>query len=253
MGFRSRPVVARPLRREPMVRRGRVTGRWSTSPEGRTIATPGSFPVAQVGDGASLGVDVIGWREVPHDPSVLGGMALGSLPGIEQLLLRRPPGLAGADCERALYLARRRAERAFRERSIDCYIVSMSVQTVVYKGLIMAHQLEHFYHDLNDPSMVSSFAMVHSRFSTNTLGSWKLAHPYRYIIHNGEINTLRGNINWMVARQASMESPLFGDDLTKLFPIIWPGQSDTACIDNAFELMLHTGRPLHHVMMALIT
>ena len=100
--------------------------------------------------------------------------------------------------------------------------------------------------------MVSSFVLVHSRFSTNTLGSWKLAHPYRYIIHNGEINTLRGNINSMVARQGNMESPLFGDDLPKLFPIIWPGQSDTASIDNAYELMLHTGRPLHHAMMALI-
>ena len=158
--------------------------------------------------------------------------------------------------ERKLFVIRKVAEREVLDAGLvdggEFYVCSLSSKLIVYKGLLMGTQLGGFYKDLADPLVASSFALVHSRFSTNTLGSWKLAHPYRYIVHNGEINTLRGNINWMVARQNAMASPEFGDDLDKLFPIIWPGQSDTACIDNAYELMLHTGRPLHHTMMALI-
>ncbi|MEE8519024.1 MAG: glutamate synthase large subunit, partial [Dehalococcoidia bacterium] len=158
--------------------------------------------------------------------------------------------------ERKLYVIRKVVERRVLDEATDesdtFYVCSLSSRLVVYKGLIVSTQLEGFYRDISDELMVSSFVLVHSRFSTNTLGSWKLAHPYRYIVHNGEINTLRGNINWMAARQGTMESPLFGDDMEKLFPVIPPDQSDTACLDNAFELMMHTGRPIHHVMMALI-
>ena len=132
------------------------------------------------------------------------------------------------------------------------YISSLSSTKVVYKGLLIAHQLERFYQDLNDKSMVTSFALIHSRFGTNTLGSWKLAHPYRYIIHNGEINTLRGNINWMAAREAALSSPLLGEQVGKLLPIVSPAQSDTATFDNVLELLLATGRSLPHALMMMI-
>ena len=133
----------------------------------------------------------------------------------------------------------------------DFYISSLSSTKVVYKRLIMAHQLEHFYHDLNDESMVTSFALIHSRFSTNTLGSWKLAHPYRYIIHNGEINTLRGNINWMAAREAALSSPMLGERVRKLLPVLSPAQSDTATFDNVLDLILAMGRSLPHALMMI--
>ncbi len=198
----------------------------------------------------------LGWRDVPVDPSVIGYVARECQPVIRQLFIGMGPGSDSAAFERKLFVIRKVAEREVLNAGLsggdEFYVCSLSSKLVVYKGLLMGTQLGGFYKDLADPLVASSFALVHSRFSTNTLGSWKLAHPYRYIVHNGEINTLRGNINWMVARQNAMASPEFGDDLDKLFPIIWPGQSDTACIDNAYELMLHTGRPLHHTMMALI-
>ena len=198
------------------------------------------------------GVEVIGWRETPHDPSVLGGLALESLPGIEQLLLRRPPGLGGADCERALYLARRQAERAFRERSIDCYVVSMSSQLVVYKGLMVAPQLAAFYPDLEDERTVASVALFHQRFATNTLPNWKLAQPFRLVAHNGEINTLLGNRNWMSAREPELTSAVWGDQIEDLLPVIWPIGSDTASLDEALELLTASGRDILHAMMMLI-
>ena len=198
----------------------------------------------------------LGWRDVPVDPSVIGYVARECQPVIRQFFIGMGPGSDSAVFERKLFVIRKVAEREVLDAGLsgggEFYVCSLSSKLVVYKGLLMGTQLGGFYKDLADPLVVSSFALVHSRFSTNTLGSWKLAHPYRYIVHNGEINTLRGNINWMLARQNAMASPEFGDDLDKLFPIIWPGQSDTACIDNAYELMLHTGRPLHHAMMALI-
>ena len=198
----------------------------------------------------------LGWRDVPVDPSVIGYVARECQPVIRQLFISKGPGSDSAAFERKLFVIRKVAEREVLDTGLlsgdEFYVCSLSSKLVVYKGLLMGTQLGGFYKDLADPLVASSFALVHSRFSTNTLGSWKLAHPYRYIVHNGEINTLRGNINWMVARQNAMASPEFGEDLDKLFPIIWPGQSDTACIDNAYELMLHTGRPLHHTMMALI-
>ena len=206
---------------------------------------------------AEEGQRVLGWRDVPVDPSDIGVTARDVQPVIRQVFVARGPGIGDPlHFERKLYVIRKVVERRVMESGIeeadDFYLCSLSCNRVVYKGLLMGTQLKGFYLDLSDPALVSSFALVHSRFSTNTLGSWKLAHPYRFIIHNGEINTLRGNANWMAARQATMASPLFGDDVSKLSPVITPGASDTAALDNAFELLLLGGRPLHHVMMMMI-
>ena len=203
------------------------------------------------------GQRLLGWRDVPLDDGGIGQVARQVQPRIRQIFVARGPDMADQEqLERKLYVIRKVVERRVAESGIeqaeDFYVACLSANRVVYKGLLMGTQLQGFYLDLQDPALVSSFALVHSRFSTNTLGSWKLAHPYRHICHNGEINTLRGNINWMVARQGSMASPLFGDDLPKLFPIITPGASDTASLDNAIEFLLHTGRSLPHVMMMLI-
>ncbi len=199
----------------------------------------------------------LGWRDVPVDSGSIGRDARDCQPRIRQFFVGQGPDIAdGEHFERKLFVIRKvvenRAVEADFEEADYFYLCSLSSRLLVLKGLLIGTQLKGFYTDLSDPLIVTSFALVHSRFSTNTLGSWKLAHPYRYIVHNGEINTLRGNSNWMFARQGSMESPLFGDDLEKAFPIIGPGQSDTACFDNAFELMLRTGRPMHQAMMALI-
>ncbi|MCH8974532.1 MAG: glutamate synthase subunit alpha, partial [Chloroflexi bacterium] len=199
----------------------------------------------------------LGWRDVPVDAAGIGRVARDCQPAIRQFFVGQGPETDDqAAFERKLFVIRKVIERGVLDADIEeadtFYVCSLSSKVLVLKGLLLGTQLKGFFKDLSDPELVSSFVLVHSRFSTNTLGSWKLAHPYRYIVHNGEINTLRGNINWMVARQPAMSSPAFGDDMAKLFPIIWPGQSDTACIDNAFELMMHTGRPIHHVMMALI-
>ena len=199
----------------------------------------------------------LGWRDISVDDSDIGWVARDCQPRIRQFFVGEGPGITDEDhFGRKLYIIRKVIEARILESDFKdtetFYVCSLSSKLVVYKGLVMGTQLMGFYRELSDPSLISSFALVHSRFSTNTLGSWKLAHPYRHIIHNGEINTLRGNINWMVARQGSMASPLFGDDIPKLFPIITPGASDTASIDNAIELLLHTGRPIHHVMMMLI-
>ena len=206
---------------------------------------------------AEEGQVVLGWRDVPVDPGAIGSQARAVQPYIRQVFVARgPQTLDEAHLERKLYVIRKRVEKAVEESGMDdadtFYIASLFTNRIVYKGLLMAEQIPGFYRDLADPDMLSYFAMVHSRFSTNTLGSWKLAHPYRFLLHNGEINTLRGNINWMVARQAMFSSPLFGDDMSKLFPIIPKGQSDTACIDNALELLLATGRSLPHCMMMLV-
>ena len=204
------------------------------------------------GAAAGLGVGVVGWRPAPHDPSVLGGLALASLPGIEQLLLRRPEGLGGAEFERLLYRARRRAEHVCDERGIGCYVVSMSSRTVVYKGLMAAPQLPRFYPDLSDARTVSSVALFHQRFATNTLPDWTLAQPFRYVAHNGEINTLLGNRNWMHAREPGLTSEVWGDAIGELLPVIRPIGSDTASLDEALELLTASGRDLLHAMMMLI-
>ena len=203
------------------------------------------------------GQRLLGWRDVPVDDSDIGVTARNVRPFIRQVFVGRGPDTADeAQLGRKLYVIRKRIEKAVNESGIEdvdtFYIPSLFTNRVVYKGLLMADQITGFYRDLTDPEVVTSFALVHSRFSTNTLGSWKLAHPYRFVAHNGEINTLRGNLNWMVARQAMFSSPLFGDDMSKLFPVIPPGQSDTACLDNALELLLATGRSLPHCMMMLV-
>ena len=198
------------------------------------------------------GIQVLGWRSVPIDPSMLGGLAKDTLPGIEQLLLARPEGMSDLEFERALYLARKRAEAAYREHDIDTYVVSMSGRTVVYKGLMVAAQLERFFPDLADERTVSSVALFHQRFATNTLPNWKLAQPFRMIGHNGEINTLLGNRNWMSAREPELTSAQWGEELAELTPIIWPIGSDSASLDEAFELLVMSGRDLLHAMRILV-
>ncbi|HLF04930.1 MAG TPA: hypothetical protein VI855_06910 [Dehalococcoidia bacterium] len=208
---------------------------------------------------AQEGLELLGWREVPVDPSKLGRDARKVQPYIAQVFIGG--GQAVSDrpqLERRLYVARKVIEHSLKDCGLSedeadyFYICSMSASTIVYKGLLMAHQMTGFYQDLADRELVSAFALVHSRFSTNTLGHWKLAHPYRYLAHNGEINTLRGNLNWMHAREAQFQSPLFGDDIRKLPPIMTPGASDTAGFDNALELLLMTGRDLDHAMLMMI-
>ncbi len=200
---------------------------------------------------------LLGWRTVPVNDSGIGRSAKDNQPIIRQFFVgQRDNQLAPNDLERILYIIRKQIERRIHESILEdnesFYICTLSTNKIVYKGLLLGNQVNDYYEDLKDPEYKSSFALIHSRFSTNTLGSWKLAHPYRFIVHNGEINTLRGNINWMVAREGTMESPDFGNDISKIFPVITPGASDTASIDNAIELLLQTGRPIQHVMAMLI-
>ena len=202
------------------------------------------------------GLNVLGWRDTPVDGSAIGRVARGSQPYIQQVFVACAPGMAEDAFERKLYVVRKRVESEIAASEIeDCdvfYIPSLSSRTIVYKGLLQAPQIARFYVELNDPDVETALCLVHQRFSTNTFPSWSLAHPYRYIAHNGEINTLRGNVNWMHARQAVLSSPLFGDDLKKVFPVITPGGSDSASFDNALELLFHAGRDLPHVMAMLI-
>ncbi|HAL47631.1 MAG: glutamate synthase large subunit [Chloroflexi bacterium] len=203
------------------------------------------------------GQTLLGWRDVPVSPNEIGTLSARVMPSIRQFLIGKSDDVPDQPSfELKLYVIRRlietAASQAIAERQPHFYVCSLSTNKVVYKGLILAHQLLSFYHDLADERMVTAFALVHSRFSTNTLGSWRLAHPYRMVIHNGEINTLRGNINWMTAREKVFASATLGDDVEKLLPIIGSGQSDTASLDNALELLLATGRSLEHSMMMLI-
>ena len=199
----------------------------------------------------------LGWRDVPISPDKIGTLAARVMPVIRQFMVGRSETTeSGRAFEVRLFVIRKQIEKAILGDDLSLisqfYICSLSSKTLVYKGLIMAHQLESFYHDLASEQMVTSFALVHSRFSTNTLGAWKLAHPYRFIIHNGEINTLQGNINWMTAREKNFRSDLLGDEVSKLTPIVTPLQSDTATLDNAVETLLASGRSLEHSMMMLI-
>ena len=184
------------------------------------------------------------------------------MPVIRQAVIARGPNVQDQDAfERKLLAIRKQTLEPARARSPSsatcraCRISTsprLSSRTLVYKGMLLAHQVGDFYKDLADPLTDSALAMVHQRFSTNTFPSWRLAHPYRFIAHNGEINTLRGNVNWMNARRRTLESPLLGADLDKMWPIIPHGQSDTACLDNALELLLAGGYSLAHAMMLLI-
>ena len=202
------------------------------------------------------GLMVLGWRDTPVEGDAIGRVARASQPYIEQIFVGRGLGMDENAFERKLYVVRKRAEREIAESDVEdkhfFYIPSLSARTIVYKGLLLAPQIPNFYGDLSDPDAVSALCLVHQRFSTNTFPSWQLAHPYRYVAHNGEINTLKGNVAWMHARQSVLESPLFGDDLKKIFPIIAPGGSDSANFDNAVELLFQAGRSLPHVMAMLI-
>jgi glutamate synthase (NADPH/NADH) large chain len=207
---------------------------------------------------AEAGLKVLGWRDVPLDPRHCGNVSLAVKPHIAQIFVgQRVPGKPDeAALERRLYLARKIAERAALAAGGDIarhfYVCSLSARTIVYKGMLISTQLHGFFPDLADPRFKTAIALVHSRFSTNTLPTWRLAHPFRYLAHNGEINTVRGNTNWMNARERLFESPLFGDDIKKLLPIIANGQSDSAVFDNAVELLYQTGRDLPHAICMMI-
>jgi glutamate synthase (NADPH) large chain len=203
------------------------------------------------------GMTLIGWRDVPTDNSTLGISVKPTEPVHQQVFIGRGRKIKNEDeFERRLYILRKSISNAIytrKERRLSGYYpVSISCRTVVYKGMFLADQLGTYYPDLHDKDFTSALALVHQRFSTNTFPTWSLAHPYRMIAHNGEINTLRGNNNWMAARQASVSSPLFGDDISKLWPISYEGQSDTACFDNALEFLTQGGYPLAHAVMMMI-
>ncbi|MDD9841752.1 MAG: glutamate synthase subunit alpha, partial [Alphaproteobacteria bacterium] len=213
---------------------------------------------------------ILGWRDVPIDNRDLGESIRPSEPIIRQLFIANgrmgQAAQAGQaeqtertrdDFERDLFIIRRRIELAVSALQLKTaqgffYIPSMSSRTILYKGLLLASQIDRYYLDLQDESMVSAMALIHQRFSTNTFPTWRLAQPFRMICHNGEINTLRGNVNWMAARHEAMRSNLFGDELEKLWPLIEEGQSDSACFDNALELLVQGGYSLPHAMMLLI-
>ena len=210
---------------------------------------------------AQEGMRVLGWREVPTDLSGLGKFVIETMPVIRQaIVVPHAPFADQQAFERKILVARKQAlnsrDAVASSRHLpglpEFYMPSFSTRTLVYKGLLLAPQVESFYADLRDPLTQSALALVHQRFSTNTFPSWRLAHPYRFLAHNGEINTVRGNVNWMYARRGSLHSELLGSDLDKMWPLIPHGQSDTACIDNALELLVASGYSLVHAMMMLI-
>ena len=202
------------------------------------------------------GCQVLGWRDTPVNGDAIGREARGSQPYIEQLFLGRPQGLDEDAFERLLYHVRRRTENEIAASNIEdketFYVPSCSCRTIIYKGLMLAPQIEKFYFELANPLVTSALALIHQRFSTNTFPSWKLAHPYRYVAHNGEINTIRGNVSWMNARQSILASSLHGDKISDLYPVVMPGGSDSASLDNAVEFLYQSGRSLAHVMAMLI-
>ncbi len=246
--------------------------------EGKELPEPGSYAVAMCflpRDEAARdfaianfekfiakeGQALIGWRDVPTTLDGLGKAVIAQMPVIRQCFVARGESCADQDAfERKILAIRKQAQNplaALAEKHglpglTELYMPSFSSRTVVYKGLLLATQVGSFYDDLRNPEAVSALGLVHQRFSTNTFPSWKLAHPYRFIAHNGEINTVRGNVNWMNARRRTMESELLGPDLDKMWPLIPHGQSDTACLDNALELLLAGGYSLAHAVMMLI-
>ncbi|MDE2047922.1 MAG: glutamate synthase subunit alpha, partial [Betaproteobacteria bacterium] len=201
---------------------------------------------------------VLGWRDVPvNDAMPMSPLVRAKEPVIRQIFIGRGPDVMVQDAlERKLYVIRKTASHAIQNLNLrhgkEYFVPSMSTRTVVYKGLLLANQVGQYYRDLTDPRAVSALALVHQRFSTNTFPEWPLAHPYRMVAHNGEINTVKGNYNWMRAREGAMKSPVLGDDLHKLWPLIYPGQSDTACFDNCLELLTMSGYPLAQAVMMMI-
>src|SRR5580698_8297433 len=204
------------------------------------------------------GLRLLGWRDTPIDGTAIGRVARASQPYIEQIFISRGEGstLTTEQLERKLYIVRKRAEAEVAAADMDdremFSIPSLSARTIVYKGLLLAPQIANFYSELSDPDVASALCLVHQRFSTNTFPTWKLAHPFHYVAHNGEINTVKGNMNWMHARQSVLESDLYGRDLQKIFPVIQPDGSDSLSFDNALELLVQSGRSLPHAMAMLI-
>ncbi|CAM2877425.1 Ferredoxin-dependent glutamate synthase 1 [Methylobacterium mesophilicum] len=206
---------------------------------------------------ADEGLPLLGWRDVPVDPEDLGVAVKATEPHHRQVFIGRPGSVSDQDTfERRVFVARKvisnKVYALDDPRVKEFYPVSVSTRTIVYKGMVLVTQIGDYFLDLKDERFVSAIALVHQRFATNTFPTWRLSHPYRMVAHNGEINTLRGNVNWMAARQASVDSDLFGNDISKLWPISYEGQSDTACFDNALEFLVQGGYPLAHAMMMLI-
>ncbi len=201
------------------------------------------------------GVESLGWRNVPTDNSSLGNTAWEGEPMVRQLFLKRPETCADEKAfNRKLYIINQRATNEIRRAEVDehWYVCSLSTRTIIYKGMLMPVQVDQYYPELCDPAMESAIALVHSRFSTNTFPSWDRAHPYHFLAHNGEINTLRGNVNWMNARQNHITSELFGDDIKKILPIINTNGSDSGQFDNCLELLVMSGRSLPHAIMMMV-
>ncbi len=201
---------------------------------------------------------VLGWRDVPVDREMpMSPLVREREPVIRQIFIGRGPDVMVPDAlERKLYIIRKAASHKIQalrlQHGKEYFVPSMSTRTIVYKGLLLADQVGRYYEDLRDPRLISAIALVHQRFSTNTFPSWELAHPYRMVAHNGEINTVKGNFNWMRAREGVMASPVLKEDLGKLWPLIYEGQSDTACFDNCLELLTMAGYPLSHAVMMMI-
>src|SRR5690242_5032204 len=206
---------------------------------------------------AAEGQRVLGWRDVPVDSSVLGDSIKPIEPVIRQIFIGRGKNCEDVDAfERKLFVIRKQTHLSIRARKLPeqaaFYIASASARTIIYKGMVIPERLALYYSDVDDKRFQSALALVHARFSTNTFPTWELAHPFRYLAHNGEINTLRGNINWMMARRHSMTSKLLGADLDKLWPLIGDGNSDSATLDNCLELLVAGGYPLPHALMMLV-
>ena len=200
---------------------------------------------------------LLGWRDVPCDDTGLGVSVKKIEPMIRQVFIGRGKGVTVTDAlERKLYIIRKSSGHAIQALKLahgkEFYVPSMSARTIVYKGMLLAHQVGTYYKDLQDPRVISALALVHQRFSTNTFPTWDLAHPFRLIAHNGEINTLRGNVNWIRARQGAISSPILNRDLDKVWPLIYDGQSDSASFDNALELLVMSGYSIAHAMMMMI-
>ncbi|MFC0559958.1 glutamate synthase large subunit [Halalkalibacter alkalisediminis] len=202
------------------------------------------------------GMELLGWRTVPVDDSMLGNAAKAAMPYIRQLFIKRNPGLkTELDFERKLYVIRKRAEKeliSFVPEDESFYFASLSSRTIVYKGMLTTEQVDQFFLDIPDPDFETAIALVHSRFSTNTFPSWERAHPNRYMIHNGEINTVKGNVNWMHAREAMFESDAFGSDLEKIHPVVDKDGSDSSMFDNTIEFLSLSGRSMAHSAMMMI-
>jgi len=216
-------------------------------------ADPGSCEKAMAAIEATVdevGLQVIGWRDLPIAPDCLGATARRAMPTFKQLFVADPAGATGIELDRKAFVARKRSRREL-VGDLDTYFASLSARTIVYKGMLTTPQLSEFFLDLTDPRVESALLLVHSRFSTNTFPSWPLAHPYRFVAHNGEINTVQGNQNWMRAREAMLESPLL-PGIERAFPICTPGSSDTARFDEVLELLHLGGYPLHHAVLMMI-